>query len=315
MTITQLHYVLAVAKYKNFTKAAQFCNVTQPTLSMQVQKLEDVYDIQIFDRNKKPIELTAVGRKIVAQAKKIIAEADRINDIVDIEKGFIGGEFKLGMLPTIMPTLLPMFLKSFIRRYPKVKLKIEELNTNELTNRLKDGHLDAAIAATPLGIQHLKERVLFFEPFVGYITPNHRLNDKTAIEVSDLDINDILILEDGHCFREGVLNLCKTTKEQQKEDFQLESGSIEMLVKLANEGMGMTLLPYLNTLDLKLVEQKNLRFFKTPSPAREVSLIYSKTELKIHIIDAIHETISGIIRGAIKFQDVKIISPLPKHNL
>ena len=213
-----------------------------------------------------------------------------------------------------MPTLLPMFLKSFIRSYPKVKLKIEELNTNELTNRLKDGHLDAAIAATPLGIQHLKERVLFFEPFVGYITPNHRLNDKTAIEVSDLDINDILILEDGHCFREGVLNLCKTTKEQQKEAFQLESGSIEMLVKLANEGMGMTLLPYLNTLDLKLVEQKNLRFFKTPSPAREVSLIYNKTELKIHIIDAIHETISGIIRGAIKFQDVKIISPLPKQS-
>ena len=127
MTITQLHYVLAVAQYKNFTKAAQFCNVTQPTLSMQIQKLEDVHDIQIFDRNKKPIELTAVGRKIVAQAKKIIAEADRINDIVDIEKGFIGGEFKLGMLPTIMPTLLPMFLKSFIRRYPKVKLKIEEL--------------------------------------------------------------------------------------------------------------------------------------------------------------------------------------------
>ena len=230
MTITQLHYVLAVAQYKNFTKAAQFCNVTQPTLSMQVQKLVDVYDIQIFDRNKKPIELTAVGRKIVAQAKKIIAEADRINDIVDIEKGFVGGEFKLGMLPTIMPTLLPMFLKSFIRRYPKVKLKIEELNTNELTNRLKDGHLDAAIAATPLGIQHLKERVLFFEPFVGYITPSHRLNDKTAIEVSDLDINDILILEDGHCFREGVLNLCKTTKEQQKEAFQLESGSIEMSV-------------------------------------------------------------------------------------
>ena len=141
------------------------------------------------------------------------------------------------------------------------------------------------------------------------------MNDKTAIEVSDLDINDMLILEDGHCFREGVLNLCKTTKEQQKEAFQLESGSIEMLVKLANEGLGMTLLPYLNTLDLKLVEQKNLRFFKTPSPAREVSLIYSKTELKIHIIDAIHETISGIIRGAIKFQDVKIISPLPKQSL
>jgi len=117
-------------------------------------------------------------------------------------------------------------------------------------------------------------------------------------------------LEDGHCFREGVLNLCKTLKEQQKETFKLESGSIEMLVKLSNEGMGMTLLPYLNTLDLKLTEQKNLRFFKNPPPAREVSLIFNKNELKIQIIEAIHRTISEIVRGAIKFQDVEIISPI-----
>ena len=310
MTITQLHYVLAVAEHQNFTKAARYCHVTQPTLSMQVQKLEDELNVQIFDRGKKPIELTAVGTKIVAQAKNIVAEAERINDIVDQEKGFIGGEFKLGIIPTVMPTLLPMFLKTFIKHFPMVKLKIEELNTNELISRIHEGHLDAAIAATPLKINTIKERVLFYEPFVGYISPNHRLKEKTAIEISDLDINDMLLLEDGHCFREGVLNLCKTLKEQQKETFQLESGSIEMLVKLSNEGMGMTLLPYLNTLDLKLTELKNLRFFTNPPPAREVSLIYNKNELKIQIIEAIHRTISGIIRGAIKFQDVEIISPI-----
>ena len=310
MTITQLHYVLAVAEHQNFTKAARYCHVTQPTLSMQVQKLEDELNVQIFDRGKKPIELTAVGTKIVAQAKNIVAEAERINDIVDQEKGFIGGEFKLGMIPTVMPTLLPMFLKTFIKHFPMVKLKIEELNTDELINRIHEGHLDAAIAATPLRMNTIKERVLFYEPFVGYISPNHRLKEKTAIEISDMDINDILLLEDGHCFREGVLNLCKTLKEQQKETFKLESGSIEMLVKLSNEGMGMTLLPYLNTLDLKLTEQKNLRFFTKPPPAREVSLIYNKNELKIQIIEAIHRTISGIIRGAIKFQDVEIISPI-----
>ena len=310
MTITQLHYVLAVAEHQNFTKAASYCHVTQPTLSMQVQKLEDELNVQIFDRGKKPIELTAVGTKIVAQAKNIVAEAERINDIVDQEKGFIGGEFKLGMIPTVMPTLLPMFLKTFIKHFPMVKLKIEELNTDELINRIHEGHLDAAIAATPLRMNTIKERVLFYEPFVGYISPNHRLKEKTAIEISDLDINDMLLLEDGHCFREGVLNLCKTLKEQQEETFQLESGSIEMLVKLSNEGMGMTLLPYLNTLDLKLTEQKNLRFFTKPPPAREVSLIHNKNELKIQIIEAIHSTISGIIRGTIKFQDVEIISPI-----
>ena len=309
MTITQLLYVLAVAEHKNFTKAAQNCHVTQPTLSMQVQKLEEELNVQIFDRTKKPIELTSVGQKIVSQAKNIVAEAERINDIVDQEKGFIGGEFKLGIIPTIMPTLLPMFLKTYVKKYPKVKLKIEELTTDEIINRLQDGNLDGAIAATPLQIDSIKERVLYYEPFVGYISPNHRLKFKVQIETSDLDINDMLVLEDGHCFRQGVLNLCKTKKEQELDNFQLESGSIEMLVKLVNEGMGMTLLPYLNTLDLKDNEKENLRFFVNPSPAREVSLLYNKNELKIQIIDSIQQIISGIVRGAIKFQDVKIISP------
>ena len=161
MTITQLHYVLAIAEHKNFTKAAEKCFVTQPTLSTQVQKLEDELDIQIFDRSKKPIELTDVGRKIVQQAKNIVDESDRIQDIVDQQKGFIGGEFRIGIIPTVMPTLLPMFLKSFIKKFPKVKLKIEELTTEEIITRIMDGHLDAAIAATPLEQDAIKERVLY----------------------------------------------------------------------------------------------------------------------------------------------------------
>ena len=312
MTITQLHYVLAVAEYQNFTKAAEKCFVTQPTLSMQIQKLEDQLKVQIFDRSKKPIELTEVGRKIVNQAKNIVNEADRINDIVDQQKGFIGGEFRLGIIPTVMPTLLPMFLKTFIKRYPKVKLKIEELTTEEIIQRIKDGHLDAAIAATPLKQEQIKERVLFYEPFVGYVPQNQRLSSKSKLEVSDLDIDEMLLLEDGHCFRDGVLNLCKALKSQNTDEFQLESGSIEMLIKLANEGMGMTLLPYLHTLDLKDNEKENLLFFNEPSPAREVSLIFHKSELKIQITDALHSTISGIIRGAIAFQNVQIISPVMK---
>ena len=310
MTITQLNYVLAVAEHQNFTRAAEHCFVTQPTLSMQIQKLEDELGIQIFNRNTKPIQLTQVGAKIVTQAKNIVAEANRINDIVDQDKGFVGGEFKLGIIPTIMPTLLPMFLKTFIKRYPKVKLKIEELTTEELILRLQDGHLDAAIAATPLQIEHIKERVLFYEPFVGYIPTHHRLRNHTFIEVSDLNLQDMLLLEDGHCFRQGVLNICQTLDRPHEKAFQLQSGSIEMLVKLSNEGMGMTLLPYLNTSDLTDSEQENLRHFTTPPPAREVSIIYNKNELKIQIINAIYDVISGIVRGAIAFQDVKIISPL-----
>ena len=312
MTITQLYYVLAVAEHQNFTKAAEKCFVTQPTLSMQIQKLEDQLDIQIFDRSKKPIELTEVGRKIVSQAKNIVNEADRIQDIVDQQKGFIGGEFRLGIIPTIMPTLLPMFLKTFIKRYPKVKLKIEELTTEEIIQRINDGNLDAAIAATPLQHDNIKERVLYFEPFVAYIPEHHKMHAVEKVIASELEIEDILLLEDGHCFRDGVINLCKTFKQHQEDKFQLESGSIETLIKLSNEGLGMTMLPYLHTLDLQGKSKNNMRHFENPPPAREVSLIYHKSELKIQIIEAIQNVISGIIRGAIAFQDVQIISPLPK---
>lgn len=312
MTITQLHYVLAIAEHKNFTKAAEKCFVTQPTLSTQIQKLEDELDVQIFDRTKKPIELTDVGRKIVQQAKNIVDESDRIQDIVDQQKGFIGGEFRIGIIPTIMPTLLPMFLKNFIKKYPKVKLKIEELTTEEIITRINDGHLDAAIAATPLEHDNIKERVLYYEPFVAYVPSDHRLKDKHKIDVSDLDIDDMLLLEDGHCFRDGVINLCKAFKTHEDDQFQLESGSIETLVKLSNEGLGMTLLPFLNTMDLNERMSNNLRHFNAPSPAREVSIIYHKNELKMQIIDALHKVISGVIRGAIAFQDVEIISPVSK---
>ncbi|WP_338358283.1 LysR family transcriptional regulator [Yeosuana marina] len=312
MTITQLYYVLAVAEQQNFTKAAEKCFVTQPTLSMQIQKLEDELDIQIFDRTKKPIELTDVGRKIVTQARNIVNESYRIQDIVDQQKGFIGGEFKLGIIPTIMPTLLPMFLKTFIKRHPKVKLKIEELTTEEIISRIIDGHLDAAIVATPLEQELIKERVLYYEPFVSYIPKSHRLHQSKKIDVSELDLDDMLLLEDGHCFRDGVINLCKTFKSHTEDKFQIESGSIETLIKLSNEGLGMTLLPYLHTLDVKESEKGNLHYFNEPTPAREVSIIYHKSELKMQIIEALQSIIAGIIRGAIAFQNVEIISPLPK---
>ncbi|MEO2064178.1 MAG: hydrogen peroxide-inducible genes activator [Christiangramia sp.] len=314
MTITQLHYVLAVAEHKNFTKAAQKVFVTQPTLSMQIQKLEEELEVTIFDRSKKPIQLTEVGEKIVQQARNIVNESDRIQDIVDQQKGFIGGVFRLGVIPTVMPTLLPMFIGHFMKKYPKVKLKIEELHTEAILEKLKEGHLDAAIAATPLKIEGIKENALYYEPFVAYIPESHPLSGMGKLEVNDLDINELLLLEDGHCFKDGIINLCKASREYDEDQLQLESGSFETLVKLANEGLGMTLLPYLHTLDLHESEKKNLKMFKDPVPAREVSLIYNRSELKMQIIEAIRSTIAGVVKGAITFQNVQIISPLKRQK-
>ncbi len=312
MTITQLKYVLAVAKYRNFTLASEKCFVTQPTLSMQIQKLEDELDVLIFNRKKKPLQLTEIGTKILEQAKVIVDESHRIKDIVAQQKGYIGGDFKIGIIPTIMPTLLPLFLKIFIKKYKNVNLIIEELTTQEVVKKLNDGYIDAAIAATPLENDVIKERVLYYEPFVAYVSEKHRLFSFKKIDVNDLEIEDILLLEDGHCFKDNILNLCGSNAKELKSGFQLQSGSFNTLLKLSKEGLGMTLLPYLQTLDLSEKDQILLREFKEPVPAREVSLLYHKSQLKMQLIEALKSTIDSVIRGVIAFSDVKIVSPIAK---
>ena len=314
MTITQLHYVLAVAEFRNFTKAAEKVFVTQPTLSMQVQKFEEELGVQVFDRTKKPILLTEVGQKIVTQAKNIVNESIRINDIIDQQKGFIGGEFKLGIIPTVMPTLLPMFLNNFINKYPKVKLRIEEYHTQEIIDHLRNGTLDAAIAATPLEEDDILEQTLYYEPFVGYIPKHHNLQNKAYLQKDDISPDDVLLLEDGHCFKNNVLNLCQSDLSITESKFNLESGSFETLMKLSDEGLGMTLLPYLHSLNIEGEAKSNIKPFEKPQPAREVSLIYHKSELKIHIVNALKELILGVVKGAIEFNDVEIISPIEKEK-
>ena len=309
MTLTQLTYMIAVAEAGNFTVAAEQVFVTQPTLSMQIQKLEDELGVKIFNRTKKPIRLTKVGKQILIQARNIIAEAKRMDDIVAQEKGFIGGEFKLGIIPTVMPTLLPMFLNVFIKKHPKVNLKIEELTTNTIITHLKEGKLDAGIAATPLKFDNIEERPLYYEPFVGYVPKSHRLNSIDHLTQEDLEEEEILVLEDGHCFRNQALSLCSTKSGHSSKVFNLKSGSFETLINLSNEGLGMTLVPYLNTLNLSRENKANLKHFKEPSPAREISLVYPKSQLKIQIIEALKTSIEGVIRGAIAVENVNIVSP------
>ena len=307
MTLTQLNYTLAVAEEGNFTKAAKKCFVTQPTLSMQVQKLEEELTIKLFNRNTKPISLTPIGLKVIEQAKVILKEAKRMDDVVTSEKGIIGGDFRIGIIPTVMPTLLPLFLSTFIKKFPKVNLKIEELNTASIIEELKNGKLDAGIAATPLDDPKLIEKPLYYEPFVGYIPENHSLSKLKSLSVEDLEKIYILILEDGHCFREHVLKLCQTTKSL--STFNIKSGSFETLINLANEGMGMTLLPYLQTKSLSEENKKNLKSFNSPEPAREISIIYSENQLKVPVIESLITVIESIMRGAIKFQNIRLITP------
>ena len=308
MTIIQLKYMLLVAEHKNFTTAANKSFVTQPTLSIQIQKLEEELGTKIFNRNTKPVLLTDIGKKIVQQAQRIIEESSRMTDIVAQEKGFIGGEFKLGILPTVMPTLLPKFLNTFIKKYPKVDIKIEELTTDNICKKINDGHLDAGIAATPLLRDNIIEKSLYYEPFVGYVPSSFPFHKKKNIEIDDLNLSDLLILEDGHCFRNHVLNLCEIN-EKKIQKFDLKSGGFETLIHLADTGLGMTILPYLNAMILPKEKQVNVKFFREPAPAREISLIHSKSQLKISIISALKSTISEILKTTFALGNIKVISP------
>jgi LysR family hydrogen peroxide-inducible transcriptional activator len=308
MTITQLKYTLAVAEHGNFTTASDKCFVTQPTLSMQVQKLEEELGVVIFNRSTKPLQVTDIGKKVLFQAKKIVEESSRMNDVVSEEKGIIGGTLKVGIIPTVSSTLLPLFLNIFLKKHKNVELKIEEFNTETINQKLEDNTIDCAIAATPLNNNRIIERPLYYEPFVAYVPEHHFLAGNNTLGVDDLSNSDILILKDGHCFRNQVLNLCSF--EDLNKQYELKSGSFETLINLSNNGPWMTIIPYLHSNNLSPKNLENIIPFEEPSPAREISMIYSKSQLKLPVINALTTTISSVIRGQIKYNDIKIMSPI-----
>ena len=307
MTITQLKYTLAVAEYGNFTTASEKCFVTQPTLSMQVQKLEEELGVTIFNRSTKPLQVTDVGEKVLFQARKIVEESSRMNDVISEEKGIIGGTLKVGIIPTVSPTLLPLFLNVFIKKHKNVELKIEEHNTDTLSKKLEDNTIDCAIAATPLNNSKIIERPIYYEPFVAYVPDHHFLSGNKSLELDDLSNSDLLILQDGHCFRNQVLNLCSI--DDVNKQYELKSGSFETLINLSNNGPWMTIIPYLHSNNLSNKNIQNIIPFEDPAPAREISMIYSKSQLKLPVINALTDTISSVIRGQIKYNDIKIMSP------
>jgi LysR family hydrogen peroxide-inducible transcriptional activator len=313
MTIVQLKYAIAVAEHRNFTVAADKCFVTQPTLSMQIQKLEGELDITIFDRTKKPIAITEVGIKIIQQCKKIVSESEKMQDVVDKDKGIIGGNFKIGIVPTIMPTLLPLFLDELVSNYPMLKVLIYELPTNELINQLKNSQLDLIIASTPLEDDDLIEKPIYYEPFVAYLPKDNEHFGKKEIIPRNLYSNDLLLLRDGHCFRNSIENLCFDCSEYVGK-FELKSGSFETLINLVDQNLGITFLPYLHTLKLNENQKEMLHNFKNPKPAREVSLVYHKSEVKIHIIDEIKKLLFRVTKQKLHFSDVNIISPIKNRE-
>lgn len=294
MTIIQFEYIIAVDNHRHFGRAADSCFVTQPTLSMQIQKLEDQLGVLIFDRSKQPVIPTDIGKRIIAQARTVVSDAKRISELVSEEKGEIAGELTIGIIPTLSPYLLPLFINNFITKYPQVNVTVRELITEEVVKRLKNETLDIGIIVTPYVDPGLIEKKLFYEEFYGYVSHRSNLFKQTELHVDDIKNSDIWLLNEGHCFREQVLNICKTYKERDSQ-FNYESGSLEALKKIVDKHGGMTLLPELATLDLSANDKTKLKPFTDPKPVREVSIVMHRSYLKRKIVESLHKEILASI--------------------
>jgi LysR family hydrogen peroxide-inducible transcriptional activator len=296
MTIVQLEYIVAVDTYRSFVAAAEKCFVTQPTLSMQVQKLEDTLGVKIFDRSKQPVTPTEIGIDIIAQARVLLAESEKIKEIITDRQKELSGELRVGIIPTVSPYILPKILQGFVEKYPQVKLIVWEQTTENIIQQLKMGTLDCGILSTPLHETNLIEIPVFYENFVAYTSKNSKLSKKKSIHPEDIDIEEIWVLNEGHCMREQVLNICQRRKATQGfKHFEYNTGSVETLKRMVDQNNGATILPELALTDLTEKQMDRVRYFKSPEPAREVSIVIQRNFLKRRMIDALKSEILEFI--------------------
>lgn len=288
MTIVQLEYVVAVDTYRSFVMAAEKCFVTQPTLSMQIQKLEDTLGVKLFDRSKQPVTPTEIGVDIIAQARILLGESEKIKEIITDRQKELSGELKVGIIPTISPYILPKILHGFVEKYPQVKLIVWEQTTENIIQQLKLGMLDCGILSTPLHEPNLTEIPVFYENFVAYTSKDSKLSKKKSIHPEDIDMEEIWVLNEGHCMREQVLNICQRRKSTQGfKHFEYNTGSVETLKRMVDQNNGATILPELALADLTDKQLDRVRYFKSPEPAREVSIVIQRNFLKRRMIDAL----------------------------
>ena len=292
MTFVQLEYLVAVDTLRHFAKAAASCFITQPTLSMQLMKLEQELGIKIFDRSKQPVIATPAGEELISHARKILSERNNLLDFLHLHKGILAGELKVAVIPTLAPYLLPLFIPSFTKKYPKVKLIISEMTTGVIIKRLKEGKIDTGILVTPLNEAGIKEQVLFYEEMLAYVSSKNAVYKKTYVLPQDIDPNKLWLLEEGHCFRTQIANLCQLRRASAEgSHFEYEAGSLETLRRLVELNDGITILPELATFEMTAKQKSLLRKFRQPIPMREVSIITHRDHVKKNLIEILKKEI------------------------
>lgn len=299
ITLTQLEYIVAIDEYRHFATAAEKCFVTQPTLSMQIKKLEDELGVIIFDRSRQPVVPTDLGAKLIEQARMTLSATQRIKEIIQEEQQEVEGTLKIGIIPTLAPYLLPVFIGPYIRKYPAVKVEVEELVSEEIIRRLKRDMLDVGLFVTPYHDEKIVERPVFYEEMLVYAHPDSELLKKKEVGHEDIVTSDIWMLGNGHCFRNQVVNLCEMSASQHKNlPFEFESNSLETLMRIVDVEGGFTLIPELALQYMSPEKKKQVRSIANTKPLREVSVIYSRHFTKQRLITLLCDEIKSVRTGS-----------------
>lgn len=286
MTLQQLEYILAVNQFRHFAKAAEYCRVTQPTLSAMIQKLEEELDTRIFDRSQQPVCPTPVGIHIIEQAQNILVQANRIKNIIEEEKHSLTGTFKLGILPTVAPYLLPRFFPQLMKKYPDLDIRVVEMKTNDIKKALQTGEIDAGIVASLAGMEELQQTPLFYEQFFAYVSREDALFNNEVIRTSDLNGEQLWLLDEGHCFRDQLVRFCQM-KSARTSQLAYHLGSMETFMRMVESGKGVTFIPELAVLQLGDAQKELVRSFAIPCPTRQVVLLTNKNFIRHTLLEVL----------------------------
>jgi len=293
MNIQQMQYIVALDKFKNFSKAAESCFITQATLSIMVKKLEEELDIIIFDRKISPLITTESGLKIIEEAQKILLHINRIKEVSSEIKGNVEGELKIGIIPTIASNLMHRIIPILSSKYPNLKLNFIEITTENIVRQLKDDLLDVGIVSTPLNIKELEEEIMYYEKLLVYGTLSN--SNTKYLSPKEISNEKVWLLEQGHCLTDQIINVCSLNTKKMENNLSFQPNSFDSLMNIVTNLKGLTLIPELYFNDLPEERKEMVKDFTKPYPVREISMVYFRPFAKIRLIEAISSEIKEII--------------------
>ncbi len=294
MTLQQIEYVMAVYRHKHFVKAAEACNVTQPTLSSMIQKLEDELGVKLFDRKRQPVVPTPIGRMVIEQGWKVLVRARRLKELVEEEKHSLLGTFHIGILPTIAPYLIPRFFPQLMKKYPEMDIRIMEMKTEDIKRALRHGDIDVGIVAQLDDMDDFESLHLFYEQFFGYVSQGDNLYNNKVIKTTDLKGEYLWMLDEGHCFRDQLVKFCQLKGASQSQR-AYSLGSIETLMRMVESGKGMTFIPELAILQLTEKQKSLVRPFAIPIPTRDIVMLTAKNFIRTTLRQMLVEEIQAAV--------------------